>query len=141
MNPSKKTMLFELNAARFSKDNLSIQRVLLTNEYTRLDMTYIADDYYHRGGWIRISPTTFLLNHNDKKRYSLIHAENIPIAPDHHHFESSKDWRFFSIYFKPMPLANCSFDLIEEEHPEDTDFNIYSVRLDLDGGVEVVWED
>jgi hypothetical protein len=130
-------LIFTIDSPRATLDNLTLHRVLFTPEFTRLDFSYIATDYYICGGWIHIAPESYLLNRTTGKRYRLIQAENIPMAPHHHYFESSKDWAFFSLYFKPLPMENCTIDYVEAEQPEATDFNIYGIELNMHEGLGV----
>ena len=78
---------------------------------------------------IRIAPYTFVQVHGSDKRYALIEAQNIPIAPEQLNFESTEDWKVITLFFEPLPLKDCTIDLIEEEKPEDTDFNFYCIKL------------
>lgn len=133
-----RTYLFELNICREPNTNLVLLRAILDPEYTQLDFGYIATSYYVRGGWIKISPETYIRSKDSDDEYKLTHAENIPISPEHFHFESSKDWQYFSLYFPPLPQETTSIDLIEAEEPDDTDFNYYSIPLDLEKAEEVI---
>jgi hypothetical protein len=135
-----KTYLVPLNIVREPNTNLVMLRAVLDQQYTRLDFGYIATDYFVKGGWIRISPETFLSVHGSEKRFKLTHADNIPIAPDHHHFESTKDWQYFSLYFEPIPQKSLYFDLIEVENPDENDFNYYGIELDLNTAEEIISE-
>lgn len=137
MKRQAQQLLFTIDSPRATFDNLILHRILLTKEFTRLDFSYIATDYYIKGGWIRIHPESYLLNRNTGKQYKLIQAKNIPMAPNRHDFESTKDWAFFSLYFKPLPLENCTIDFIEAEQPEPTDFNLNGIDLNMHEGIGV----
>lgn len=126
-----KTLLVPLNIVREPNTNLVLFRAILNKEYTRLDFGYIATEEFVAGGWIRISPQTYLRRQGDETTYTLTHADNIPIAPDHYHFQSTRDWQYFSLYFPPIPQESTSIDLIEEDEPNDNDFNYYDIKLDL----------
>ena len=141
MRKRKKRLLIELNEVREPNTNLVLLRAILDSEYTRLDFGYIATSYYVKGGWIRISPETYIKLHGDDKKYILTEAENIPIAPEHFHFESNKDWQYFSLYFPPIPQKSCSIDIIEEENPDDNDFNYYGIDLDIETATEIIPQD
>lgn len=133
-----KSLLFELNICREPNTNLVLLRALIDNEFTRLDFGYIATSEYVRGGWIRISPHTYIKIKGDDKKYTLTHAENIPIAPEHFHFESEKDWQYFSLYFPSIPQETCLIDIIEKDKPDDNDFNYYAVSLDINAAEELI---
>jgi hypothetical protein len=68
----------------------------------------------------------------------LTNAEGITIAPAKLNFESTKDWRYFSLFFPPIPLKDCSLNIIEKENGNKNDFNYYDVLLNMTDGVEVV---
>ena len=113
-------------------------RIEFSPEYTKADFGYQTTDYYVRGGWVRISKRTFLRVHSTGEKFTLLRAENIPIAPSHHHFNTSKDWLFFSLYFPPVPIKNGNIDIIEAEPGDDTDFNYFNIILDTRRSIELV---
>jgi hypothetical protein len=124
-----KTYLASFDAGNQTKMNPKIFRVLLGENYTRIDFGYVAPWLYIRGGWIRIAPETFIQVKGSEKRYRLTDAKNIPIYPAHHHFSSTADWCVFSLFFEPIPIKDAVIDLIEAENPSDTDFNYYNIIL------------
>ncbi len=138
MKMRDKTLLLELNIIRRPNTNLVVLRALLDKEYTRIDFGYIATNHFIKGGWIRIAAETYLKIHGDDQKYQLTHADNIPIAPDHFNFQSNKDWQFFSLYFDPIPQKNMMIDIIEEENPDDNDFNYYGIELNIENAVEIL---
>ena len=131
-------MVFEVNTSREPIPNLTLLRVTLSPEYTKVDMGYSAIRYYIKGGWIRISPKTHLRIKGSEEKYVLTHADNIPIAPEHHHFKSTRDWQYFSLYFPPIPQEDCIIDLIEAEIPDNNDFNIYRIPLKISESKEIL---
>lgn len=120
------------------KQNPVILRVVMSTDYTRIDFGYAAPWIYIKGGWINIAPYTYLEINSTSERFKLIEAVNIPLAPDRHDFESQEDWRVFSVYFEPIPLGDCSINIIEEENPESTNFNYYNIELKNVKEVEMV---
>lgn len=120
------------------KQNPVILRVVLSTDYTRIDFGYAAPWIYIKGGWINIAPYTYLEVNSTGERFKLTEAINIPLAPDRHDFESQEDWRVFIVYFEPIPIADCSINIIEEENPESTDFNYYNIELKNVKDVEMV---
>jgi hypothetical protein len=131
--------LATMEAGLQQKTNPSIMRVLLSEEHIRVDFGYAAPWIYTRGGWIRISPHTYLRVQGKEKRYKLIEAKNIAIAPSQHHFESTQDWCVFSLIFEPIPIKDCQVDIIEEENPTPNDFNYYGIRLTCVKDKELLW--
>lgn len=132
MKKTSKNYLLSFDAGDQSEMNPQIFRILLGEDYTRIDFGYVAPWEYIRGGWIRIDPATFIQIEGAEKRYNLTDAKNIPVYPEHHHFESKEDWCVFSLFFEPIPLKDSVIDIIEAENPKDTDFNYYGIKLRYD---------
>ena len=122
--------LVKADAGNQLMKNPKILRVLMGNEYIQIDFGYVAPWMYERGGWIRIAPYTHIQVQGSKKKYSLKEALNIPLAPQQFEFESTEDWRVFSLIFEPIPLKDCIIDIIEEEQPSSDDFNLYNIKLE-----------
>lgn len=138
MKKRNKRLLFELNEIREPNTNLVLLRAVLDSDYTRLDFGYIATSEFVKGGWIRIAPQTYIRIEGDSTKYTLNHAENIPLSPELLHFESNKDWQYFSLYFPVIPQKDCRIDIIETENPNDNDFNYYGIELNTDNAVEII---
>ena len=133
-----KTLLFTLNKKGHSKSNPDLLRIILNPEYTKIDFGYTAKEIYDSGGWIRIEKETFIEIKENGKRYFLTHSDGIPINPEHHYFESKKEWRYFSLFFPAIPLTNCTINIIEIENGSKNDFNYYDIGLKMNNGVEVL---
>ncbi|MDC3309234.1 hypothetical protein OAV26_03290 [Crocinitomicaceae bacterium] len=134
----KRDLLLQLNIVRKPKTNLILLRTILGKEYTRIDFGFIASNLYVRGGWIKMFPDAYLRTNSSEVKYKLTHTEHIPLAPDYLHFKSNKDWRYFSLFFEPIPKRSCKIDLIEVENPENTDFNYYGIKIDLNNAEEII---
>ena len=128
--------LFEIEDSE--KQNPKMLRIVLTDKHTRIDFGYTAPWYYKNGGWIKISPKTYLKTNNTAKKYSLLEAEGIAIAPNRIDFQSKADWQFFSLYFESIPNEDCILNMIESENPTENDFNYYGVELNSKKGLELV---
>jgi hypothetical protein len=129
MNTANKKYVVEPIVGEQHKKNPVILRILLSKTETRIDFGYAAFNLYHYGGWIRIAPDTFVQVKGSPKRYPLKQAIQIPVAPSQLDFESQKDWRVFSLVFEPIPIKDCTIDIIEVENPSPNDFNYYGVQL------------
>jgi hypothetical protein len=138
MIKNNKKLVFHLNRIGHGESNPKLLRINLFPEFTKIDFGYITTDKYDNGGWIKISPNTFIENIQTKIRYTLTNAEGITIAPAKLNFESTKDWRYFSLFFPPIPQKDCSLNIIEKENGTKNDFNYYDVSLKIEDGVEVV---
>jgi hypothetical protein len=127
-------------------NNLQLLRITVTNLETKVDFGYQATSYYTNGGWIKISPKTFIRPKGTNKKLILTNATNIPYGPEKLHFNSSIEWRYFSLHFPSIledannkksllfdtaePRTIESIDLIENERGDETDFNFYGIKLD-----------
>jgi hypothetical protein len=139
MKKPTKSLLFDVSKQDQAKNraNPRLLRVLLSEQTTRLDFGYVATAYYHKGGWITISPDTYLQIKGSPERYLFKEAEGIALAPEKLNFESNKDYQFFSLYFEALPDTNLVFDMIEHYPGTPNDFNYYGIELSLEDGVEV----
>ncbi len=138
MSVSKKTpIVFHSPKHEGEKRNPEILRITLNAEFTKVDFGYQATSYYIKGGWIRIDRNTFIEVLKTLTRYKLVRAENIPIAPEQLHFESTRDWRYFSLYFEPIPMDASVINIIEDEFGNQDDFNYYKVKLSVKEAMDV----
>ena len=125
-------------------DNLQLLRITVTNIETKVDFGYQATSYYIKGGWIKISQHTFIRVNETNRKLLLTNATNIPYGPEKLHFNSSMEWRYFSLHFPSiLELENKrtldsigesslikTIDLIEKENGTENEFNFYGIRLD-----------
>jgi hypothetical protein len=139
MKKTQNALLFDVSKQDQAKNrtNPRLLRVLLSEQTTRLDFGYVATAYYHKGGWITISPDTYLQIKGSTERYLFKEAEGIALAPEKLNFESTKDYQFFSLYFEALPGGNLVFDMIEHYPGTPNDFNYYGIELRLEDGVDV----
>ena len=133
-----KTVLFTLNKKGHTKSNPDLLRITMDANYTKIDFGYTAKEKYENGGWIRIEKNTFVEICETGKRYVLTQAIGIPINPVHHYFESKKEWRYYSLLFPPIPLADCTLNIIEKENGKANDFNYYDIDIKMENGIEVI---
>lgn len=133
-----KTLLFTINKKGHSRGNPDLLRIILSPDNTKIDFGYIAKEIYDSGGWIRMEKDTFIEIKETGNRFVLTHATGIPINPEHHYFESKKEWRYFSLYFPAIPQTDCTLNIIEIENGSRNDFNYYGVVLKMIEGVEVI---
>ena len=136
MEKDPDSILFEIKVSE--KQNPKMLRVVLTENYTRIDFGYTTPWFYEKGGWITISPDTYLRLKDLESRFILTNTEGIAISPKRLDFESTQDWQFFSLYFEPIPRTDCVFDMIESDKPTKNDFNYYGVELNYRNGMELV---
>ncbi|WP_088323094.1 hypothetical protein [Polaribacter tangerinus] len=138
MNILKNNLLYTLNVFGHGENNPLLMRVLITDKYTKVDFGYVTTNKYIKGGWITISPKTYIEIPSLKDRFYLVKAAGITIAPEKHNFESKQDWRYFSLYFPPIPRSAKYIHIIEKENGSENDFNYYNVQLDKDSAIETI---
>ena len=85
-----------------------------------------------------MSPNTFIDVIGTEKRYLLQNSEGIPIETEHHYFESKKDWKYYSLFFPPIPLKDCTINIVEIENGVTNDFNYYGIEIKMQNGIEVL---
>lgn len=133
-----KKILFQLNVLGHSETNPILLRMLVTPEFTKVDFGYTTTNKYIRDGWIKMAKETFIENVATKKRYKMIKASGITIAPQKHNFQSNKDWQYYSLFFEPMEQKDAVINLIEKEKGTENDFNYYDVTLKISEAMEVI---
>jgi hypothetical protein len=130
MKNTKDMFLVKVDVGNQENKNPKILRVLMGAEYIKIDFGYIAPWIYDHGGWINIAPNAYIQVQGSKKKYALKEAINIPLAPQQFEFESTEDWRVFSLLFEPIPAKDCIIDIIEKEEPNSDNFNFYNIKLE-----------
>jgi hypothetical protein len=133
-----KTYIAQPKINEKNRHNPSILRFILSESFTQVDFGYAAPWIYIKGGWIKIAPYSYLRINGSKEKFRLTNAINIPISPNKHEFETKQDWTVFSLFFEPIPLKDCVIDLIENDEPNENDFNYYGIELKDVKSVEVI---
>ena len=133
---SKKNII---NEPRYkaSKRRPQLLRIEYAPDYTKVDFGYQATDHYIRGGWVRLAKNTFIRIQTTGEKHMLVRADNIPLAPVHHNFQTTKDWLYYSLYFGPIELQSGKLDLIEAEPGAPTDSNYYDIEIDANKRIEL----
>ena len=134
-NKNIEPILFEILENKDIPDNPKVLRIILDPEFTRIDCGYNATRKYIKGGWIRMSPKTYVQVEGSTDKYLIKDTSGITIAPKKVVFQSVKDWQFFTLYFEPIPQKDCVINIIEEEKPSPSDFNYYGIELKMIEGI------
>jgi hypothetical protein len=134
-NKNTEPLLFEIPEKTISKDNPKVLRVILHPDFTRIDFGYNTTTEFIKGGWIRMSPKTYVQVQGSSEKFLLKETTGITIAPKKVVFQSVKDWQFFTLYFEPIPQKDCVINIIEEEKPSPNDFNYYGIVLKMAEGI------
>ena len=137
MIKNSKKLVFNLNVLGHGESNPVLLRINLFPEVTKIDFGYITTDKYINGGWIKISPDTYIENVVTKERYVMTKAIGITVAPALRNFESKKDWQYFSLFFPPIKQKDTLINIIEVLNGNKNDFNYYNVELKMADGIEI----
>jgi hypothetical protein len=132
-------------------DNPKLLRITISPEHTKVDFGYSTfNSVFTNGGWIQISPETYLKSLKSKRVYSLLNAEGISFSPKKHYFESLRDWQFYSLYFEPIPFEDGTFQIIEPEFMGDKEhlkavnqisggnFDFYDIQIDVRHAIQII---
>lgn len=137
MIKNSKKLVFNLNVLGHGESNPVLLRINLFPEVTKIDFGYITTDKYINGGWIKISPDTYIENVVTKERYVMTKAIGITVAPALRNFESKKDWQYFSLFFPPIKQKDTLINIIEVLNGNKNDFNYYNIDLKMEDGIEI----
>jgi hypothetical protein len=107
--------MFEYDTRTYTKIEISNDLLQDFEEegFTYLHCTYYTSPKYESGWWVNIYPTSFLMGGNNQK-LEMLHAINIPIAPEKHYLKKFGDYLKFTFIFPKIPTSWKLFDFIEE---------------------------
>lgn len=109
-------------------ENLGIEKIILHDNYTRIDFVYIASHEYINGGWIQMNPNCFIRPVGSDAYYKLLKAINIPIKPSKFYFQSQGQLHNYTLIFPALPKDTKQIDIIEN-FTEGDYFNFFNVKL------------
>ena len=110
-------------------DTLKVEKIELSDEYTRIDFIHYADKIYDNGGWVQMYPETYIQPNGTDIKLKLLNVINIPIAPTKHHYKHRNDRLAFSLFFPAVPKEVEYLDLIEKLHGGSNYFNVYGIMI------------
>lgn len=105
-----------------SMNAIRIQRLTLSETQTVIEFQYsnrTAQGYYQ---WINIDKNTYI--NVSGKKYRLLSADGIAIAPNQTLLNGVTDNKLFRLVFPAIPQGTTSFDMIE---PGDSDWKFYGI--------------
>lgn len=104
-----------------SRNNLGlkIKSVRITSSQTIIELEY---ENKYKTESINISPQTYIISYNTGKKYKLINAEGIPIAPQKQVLSHGKVR--FKLIFEDLPKKTTKFNLVE-----GNSWIFYGIRL------------
>jgi hypothetical protein len=104
------------------------------NAQTTVFCNYISKTIYTNGGWINIYPTTYLVC--EMESLPLLHAFNVPVAPEKFHFEKAGQHKRFALIFPPVPKIWKTFSFLES-CPHDGGFYYENIKRNDSGIYEI----
>ena len=124
------TAVIKIENATIEKIRESFQE----ESQTIVHCNYVSKRKYVNGGWVNIYPTTYLVHHNEKLK--LLHAENIPMAPEMHVFKRVGELKHFTLIFPSIPKDWETFSLIEKSDGQ-SGFIVSNIKRNNSGIYEI----
>jgi hypothetical protein len=128
--------IFEPKAYPPYKLNVKIMSIQLTPQYTRVDIRYRSPERTITSGILQVLRSAYLFTDADyetyspEKKYKLIKAENIPIAPKRKIFHEAEIEYYFTLFFEPVPLTTLKMHLIEQKDEFNSYMNFTDIIVD-----------
>jgi len=132
-----KRFLISLNEFEQPKEAPQILRIILDDLATQIDFGY-SSTWKNEYGTIEISPQTFIKVQGTTRKFLLIKTINIPIAPEGMKSFSRHDWIVFTLFFDPIPVEECVFDIIEESENHRKIFNYRGLKFEFATKMELL---
>ena len=110
-------------------EEIEISKIETTNEYTIVSFVYKAPSKFGNEGWIRLSKDIYLKETNGDRKYYLLKAIGIPLAPDKYYTKELGSIIYFSAYFDRIANNINQFDIIECPDSKAGCFNFYGVNI------------
>jgi len=108
------------------RQSLRIKSIEASDEYTRIDFIYRSSEVYDNGGWIQIDKDSYIQPKGSIRKYRLVKAIGIPLAPLKHYFKRQGEYYSYTLVFPALPKNTVSIDIIEKLAP-GTFFNFYNI--------------
>jgi hypothetical protein len=101
--------------------------LVMPEEEGQVVIHFLYEEVYDSFMGIRIWPTTYLYDQSSSHRSTLIHVENITLAPEWTSiFPGSK--KSFTLIFSGLPKSCTIFDFVEECNSEGPPFELRSIK-------------
>ena len=102
---------------------------------TMVHCHYVSSSEYINGGWVNIHRTTYL-RANNGQQVELLHAFNVPVAPNRHYFNKSGEYKKFTLCFPQLPKDWTVFEMVEESLTGDG-FKVSGIKRNESGVYDV----
>lgn len=116
---------------------VGIEKDLSDEGATIIHCHYTSSEKYINGGWINISPTTYLLNKTDNSLLRMIQVYNIPVSPERHFFTKVRQKKTFTLFFPKLPENWDCFSIIEVTS-EPSPFTKHDIKRNESGIYQVI---
>ena len=106
-----------------------ITKIETDKQFTIVTIEYTANG---NNAWVQLNKEIFIQTDVNNEHYNYVKSDNIPIAPAKHTFAHEGDKLEFKVYFKKIPAAAKSIDIIERAGQRKAGisfFNFYNVSL------------
>lgn len=123
-------LIFKSPSAEYTPEHeIGIESISIDDHYTRIDFTYISPKHFANGtSWVQIYSTAFIRPSGSDKKYGLLKAINIPMAPNKHFFKRSGQILQFTLLFPALPKTVTEIDIVEKL-AAGSYFNFFRVAL------------
>jgi hypothetical protein len=105
---------------------LRIKSIEATAEYTRIDFIYRSSMIYENGGWIQMEKDAYIQPVGSNRKYRLVRAIGIPIAPSKHYFKRKGEYHTYTLIFPRLRRRTPKIHIIEKLAPGSY-FNFFNV--------------
>lgn len=132
MKKSNKSEQFQAYYALFKsimKDGGELPFKIVEDKYLRIDFVHYGSPEYQNGGWVQMNSRTYIQPVGSKKKYYMVGSNNMPIAPNKHHYKCAGDILVYSLFFPKLPSGVTHIDIIESKRTKNA-FNLYNVSLE-----------
>ena len=107
----------------------TITKIETDKQFTTVSFEYTANS---DNSWAQLNKEIYIQTDQGNEHYDYVKSENIAMVPAKHTFAKAGDKLTFKVYFKKIPQAAKSIDIIERagrRHDGITFFNFYNVSL------------
>jgi hypothetical protein len=118
---------------------VDIEKELADEGATIIHCQYTSSDKYINGGWVNISPTTYLLNKKDNSLLRMTQVNNIAVSPDRHFFTKARQKKTFTLFFPKLPENWDSFSILEVT-TEPSPFVKHDIKRNSSGIYQIIMD-
>lgn len=105
--------------------------------YTILNCTYYTPPKYAMGCWVKIYPTSYIVDSITGERLKMMNAINIPLEPERYYLKKVGDFLNFILVFPKMPTHWSSFNFIEQSD-DNNGFSLLGIKKNSSGLYRVI---